>query len=76
MDQKLLCNGSMTDILRIERHAWLCTNVILSVVRVGIQSLEFFIELRGYLVPSLECDSRELKSRKSDFVVFGISEKC
>ena len=23
-----------------------------------------------------ECDSRELKSRESDFVMFGIPEKC
>ena len=63
-------------MLGIKRHSWLYTNVIPLVVRVGIQSLEFFIELRGYLVPSLECDSRELKSRKSDFVMFGIPEKC
>ena len=38
-------------MLGIERHAWLCTNMILLVVRVGIQSLEFFIEL--YLLFSL-----------------------
>ena len=25
---------------------------------------------------SKECDSRELKSRESDFVMFGIPEKC
>ena len=40
-------------ILGIERHAWLCTNVILSVVRVGIQSLEFFIELNALFSLSL-----------------------
>ena len=42
--------------------------------------------LRGRLVSFLEshfrecdskkCDSRELKSRKSDFVMFGIPRKC
>ena len=41
--------------------------------------------LRGHLVPSLEsqyrkcnfkeCDSRELKFRESDFIMFGIPEK-
>ena len=38
-------------------------------------------QLRGHLVSSLECDFkecdfRELKSRESDFVIFGISGKC
>ena len=38
-------------------------------------------EVRGRLVPSLEsysleCDFRELKSRESDFVMFGIPRKC
>ena len=32
-------------ILGIERHVWLCTNVIFSVVRVEIQSLEFLLNL-------------------------------
>ena len=34
-------------MLGIERHAWLCTNVILLIVRVGIKSLEFFIGLNA-----------------------------
>ena len=40
-------------MLGIERHAWLCTNVILLVVRVRIQSLEFFIELNALFSLSL-----------------------
>ena len=40
-------------MLGIERHAWLCTNVILSVVRVGIQSLEFFTKLYALFSLSL-----------------------
>ena len=53
LDQKLLCDGSMTAYVRIERHAWLCTNVILLVVRVGIQSLEFFTDLHALFSLSL-----------------------
>ena len=40
-------------MLGIEQHVWLCTHVILSVVRVGIQSLEFFIELNALFLLSL-----------------------
>ena len=40
-------------MLGIERHAWLFTNVILSVVRVRIQSLECFIELYALFSLSL-----------------------
>ena len=53
LNQKFLCDGSMTDMLGIERHAWLCTNVILLVVRVEIQSLEFFTELYALFSLSL-----------------------
>ena len=40
-------------MLGIEGHAWLCTNVILSVVRVGIQLLEFFTKLNALFSLSL-----------------------
>ena len=61
-------------MLGIKRHAWLCTNVILLVVRVGIQSLEFFIELNALFSLSLLIRFYSLLMKRVVLICEGISE--
>ena len=61
-------------MLEIERHAWLCTNVIFLVVRVGIQSLEFFIEIYVLFSLSLLIRFNSWLLKRVVLICEGISE--